>query len=75
MRHVVFEWHNCVALFDEIHSPMEYIKKQLKSWDIYDEDYNRQLDNCQCVNDLIILIDHYNIDCILLVVDKINPEV
>ena len=65
-----------VVLYDEIHNPMLYIKSKLKNWDIYDEKYQANLENCKTVEDAQILIDENSIYTMQIhVIDKINPEV
>lgn len=65
-----------VTLFDEIHNPMPFIKSKLKNWDIYDEQYQANLESCQNVGDAQILIDENSIYTMQIhVIDNINPEV
>lgn len=65
-----------VVLYDEIHNPMPYIKSKLKNWDIYDEKYQDDLNDCKTIGDAQILIDENSIYTMQIhVIDKINPEV
>ena len=83
MKQVVILYDNAgtmaepeVVLYDEIHDPMTYIKSKLKNWDIYDEKYQADLDDCKTVGDAQILIDENSIYTMQIhVIDKINPEV
>lgn len=65
-----------VVLFDEIHSPVEFIKKKLHQLDIYDENYNKNIDTLKTVDEVIEFIDSNNItEIVVYTTSVINPEV
>lgn len=65
-----------VTLYDEIHDPIPYIKKLLKNWDIYNENFQSELNAIETVEDAQALIEKYAVYTMQVhVIDNINPEV
>ena len=63
-----------VVLFDEIHSPIPYIKRYLNYCSIYDVEYRDEVNNIESIDDAKRIIEKWFIKTIrILTVDKINP--
>lgn len=64
-----------VTLFDEIHDPIPYVKKLLQNWDIYNEEFLRDLSKITTITEAQELIDRYNIFQMQIhVIKEINPK-
>lgn len=65
-----------VVVFDSNNNPMPYLKKHLKSWDIYDEQFQKDLASCETVEDIQTLIEEEAIYTLqVYTVDEMNPSI
>lgn len=67
--------NNHVVMFDEIHNPIPFIKKQLKQLNIYDTNYQNEVSCLTCIEEVLELIENNNItDVQVYLVEKVNPK-
>lgn len=61
--------------FTEERDAVEYAKKHLKSWDIYNEAFQGQVEEVQSVEDAQVIIEENAIYTMqIFVLDAINPK-
>ena len=64
-----------VVLFDDFHDPVPYIKEKLKTFDIYDERYQKDLNEITRVEEAQCFIDEYRVSTVKVFhVSCVNPE-
>lgn len=61
--------------FTEEKDAVEYVRKHLYSWDIYDERYQEQLQSIESIEDAQVVIEENAIYTMqIFVLDAINPK-